>query len=225
MSGPVLELRCGKGEKQAGALETMLRAFLFTHVAVIVRHWFEIGLADGVMEHGVRLELRLLGSEPHRGTESAAQKFVIDRPVWRADLFDRLDQPAGTFSAAHYHPTFEENEPCARVFRPEVNADPWSWAMSQLSDIGALCEANLIPAEAVSVDIDAVGGQARQIIELAQSLAPKACTSADQCFRWTSDIAETVQLMVKNMDDPSMLDQEYTAPWLGESLHRPDHRA
>lgn len=193
----------------------MLRAFLFTQVAVLVRHWFEIGLADGVMEHGVRLELRLLDPEPRRGTESAAQKFVIDRPVWRADLFDRLDRPAGSFSAAHYHPTFEGNEPCARVFAPEVNTDPWGWTIDQLSDVGALCEANSIPIETVSVDVDAVGGQASQIVEFAQSLAPTACTSVDQCYRWTSDIAETVQLMVKNMDDVRVLDSEYAAPWLG----------
>ncbi len=192
----------------------MLRAFLFTHVAVLVRHWFEIGLADGVMEHGVRLELRMLESGPHRGSESAAQRLVIDRPVWRADLFDRLDQPAGSFSAAHYHPTFEGNEPSARVFAAEVNADPWGWAMRQLSDVGALCEANLIPTEVVRVDVDAVGRQASQIVEYAQSIAPTACTSVDQCYRWTSDIAETVQLMVKNMDDPSVLDSEYAAPWL-----------
>src|SRR5262245_43659427 len=197
----------------------MLRAFLFTEVAVVVRHWFELGLRDGAMGHGARLELRLLGSEPHRGTESAAQRFVIDRPVWRADLFDRLDRPAGSFSAAHYHPTFEGNEPCARVFRPEVTADPWSWATAQLADIGALCEANRIPVEAVSADIDAVRGQAAQIAEVAQSLAPAACTSVDQCFRWTSDIAETIRLMAENMDDPSMLDREHTAPWLDETLH------
>lgn len=198
----------------------MLRAFLFTRVAVLVRHWFEIGLGDGVMEHGVRLELRLLDPGPHRGSESAAQTFVIDRPVWRADLFDRLDQPAGTFSAAHYHPTFEGNEPCERVFRPEVSADPWGWTIGQLSDIVALCEANLIPVEAVRVDVDAVGGQALQIVEFAQSLAPAACKSVDQCYRWTSDIAETVQLMVTNMHDRSMLDREYAAPWLREHSSR-----
>ena len=195
----------------------MLRAFIFTQVAVIVRHWFEIGLADGVMEHGVRLELRLLDSQTHRGTQSAAQRVVVDRPVWRADLFDRLDQPAGTFSAAHYHPIFEGNEPCARVFRPEVNADPWSWTTSQLSDIGALCEASQVPIEAVRADIGAVGGEAPHIVASAQSLAPTACTSVDQCFRWTEDVTETVQLMVRNMDDPSMLDHQYTAPWLGET--------
>jgi hypothetical protein len=193
----------------------MLRAFLFTHTAVLVRHWFEIGLADGVIEHGVRLELRLLDSGPHRGTESAAQKFVIDRPIWRADLFDRLDQPAGSFSAAHYHPTFDGNEPCARVFAPEVKADPWGWTIGQLSDVGALCEANLIPVEAVSVDVEPVGRQTSQIVEFAQSLAPTACTSVEQCYRWTSDITETVQLMVKNMDDPRVLDSGYAAPWLG----------
>jgi hypothetical protein len=114
---------------------------------------------------------------------------------------------------------FEGNEPSERVYRPEVKVDPWGWAIGQLSDIGALCEANLIPVEAVSVDVDAVREQAKQIVELAQSLAPTACTSVDQCFRWTSDIAETVRLMVKNMDDLSMLDTEHTAPWLGEARH------
>jgi hypothetical protein len=193
----------------------MLRAFLFTQVAVLVRHWFEIGLADGGMEHGVRLELRLLDSGPHRGTESAAQKIVIDRPVWRADLFDRLGETPGTFSAAHYHPTFDGSEPSARVFAAEINADPWGWALGQLCDVGALCDTSLISPEAVSADVEAVGGQASEIVEFAQTLAPTACTSVDRCYRWTRDVAETVQLMVKNMDDPSLLDREYAAPWLG----------
>jgi hypothetical protein len=101
------------------------------------------------------------------------------------------------------------------VFAPEVKADPWGWTIGQLSDVGALCEANLIPVEAVSVDVEPVGRQTSQIVEFAQSLAPTACTSVEQCYRWTSDITETVQLMVKNMDDPRVLDSGYAAPWLG----------
>ena len=93
----------------------MLHTFVYSRVAVLVRHWFEIGLDDGVLEHGARLELRRLEPQPHRGTESAAQRIVIDRPVWRADLFDRLDRPAGSFSAAHFHPRFDGDEPCDRV--------------------------------------------------------------------------------------------------------------
>ena len=111
----------------------VLYSFVHSRVAVLVRHWFEIGLTDGVLEHGARLELRLLEPQAHRGTESAAQRVVIDRPVWRADLFDRLDRPAGTFSAAHFHPRFDGDEPSDRVFKPEITADPWAWATAQLS--------------------------------------------------------------------------------------------
>jgi hypothetical protein len=78
----------------------VLQAFLFD-VAVLVRHWFEIDLADSHLEHGARVELRLLVEQPHRGTESASQQYVIDQRAWRADLFDRLDATAGGFDAAH----------------------------------------------------------------------------------------------------------------------------
>jgi len=35
-----------------------------SRTAVIVRHWFEIDLADASMEHGVRIELRELAAHP-----------------------------------------------------------------------------------------------------------------------------------------------------------------
>lgn len=194
--------------------------FIYRRVAVLVRHWFEIGLTDGALEHGARLEVRMLEPEPHRGSESAAQRFVIDRPVWRADLFDRLDRPAGTFSAAHFHPHFTGNEPCERVWQPEVKADPWAWAAAQLSDLAALCEAGGIPRSEVEDDVDDVRAQAGLIVDAARSLAPSACTSAEQCHRWTSDAAGAVRLMVENMDDVSLLDREYTALWLAPAGQR-----
>jgi hypothetical protein len=61
---------------------------------VVVRHWFEINLDDASMQHGSRIELRALAAQPRRGSESAAQLITADRPLWRADLFDRLaDEP------------------------------------------------------------------------------------------------------------------------------------
>ena len=84
--------------------------------AVTIRHWFEINLDDASMEHGVRIEIRELVDHPHRGSESASQLTTVDRPLWRADLFDRLADPAGSFSAAHYHPRFTGNEPSARFW-------------------------------------------------------------------------------------------------------------
>src|SRR5689334_17165636 len=130
----------------------VLYSFVYSRVAVLVRHWFEIGLTNGVLEHGARLELRLLEPQARRGTESAAQRFVIDRPVWRADLFDRLDRPPGTFSAAHFHPRFDGIEPSDRVFREDLTADPWAWAAAQLSDLEAVADAARMPTDVVADD-------------------------------------------------------------------------
>ena len=80
-------------------------------LAVIVRHWFEIDLDDSSMEHGVRVELRELADHSHRGSESAAQLVTLDRPLWRADLFDRHTDVPGSFGVAHYHAKFLATSP------------------------------------------------------------------------------------------------------------------
>jgi hypothetical protein len=192
----------------------VLYSFVYSQVAVLVRHWFEIGLTDGVLEHGARLELRLLEPQPHRGTESAAQRFVIDRPVWRADLFDRLDRPAGTFSAAHFHPRFEGDEPSDRVFREELTADPLAWAEAQLSDLKAIADAAGLPPDAVADDAGDVREQAALIVDTARTLAPTECRSRDQCFGMTKDVAETVRIMVDNLAAPALLDRAAVRLWL-----------
>ena len=74
---------------------------------------------------GARRPDRASGSwpvHPHRGTESAAQLITADRPLWRADLFDRLGSAPGSFDAAHYHPRFAGVEPCGRVWDPALTA-------------------------------------------------------------------------------------------------------
>ena len=192
----------------------MLYSFVHSRVAVLVRHWFEIGLTDGVLEHGARLELRLLEPQTHRGTESAAQRLVIDRPVWRADLFDRLDRPAGTFSAAHFHPRFDGDEPSDRIFREELTADPWAWATAQLSDLQAVADAAGLPPDAFADDARDVREQIRMIIDTAQMLAPAECRSRNQCFRMTRDVTETVRIMVNNLADPALLDPAAVRLWL-----------
>jgi hypothetical protein len=192
----------------------VLYSFVYSRVAVLVRHWFEIGLFDGVLEHGARLELRLLELQAHRGTESAAQRFVIDRPVWRADLFDRLDRPAGTFSAAHFHPRFNGNEPSDRVFREELTADPWAWATAQLSDLKALADAAGLPPDTVADDAHDVREQVALILDTARTLAPTQCRSRDQCFSMTRDVTETVRIMVDNLADPALLDPAAVRLWL-----------
>lgn len=189
----------------------MLRTFVFDRTAVLVRHWFEIDLRDSSMEHGARLELRLLDPQEHRGTESAAQRFVLDRPVWRADLFDRLGGTPGAFEAAHFHPTFEGNEPSGRVYLDE---DPWTWLHGQLSDLAAMGTAGEVPPAArIADDADDVRDHAAEIVAAAQGLAPTRCTSNERCHRWTSDVAETVRLMLATTESPQLIDRAYTGPW------------
>jgi hypothetical protein len=192
----------------------VLYSFVHSRVAVLVRHWFEIGLTDGVLEHGARLELRMLEPQAHRGTESAAQRFVIDRPVWRADLFDRLDRPAGTFSAAHFHPRFNGNEPSDRVFRKELTADPWGWTAAQLSDLEAVADAAGLPPDAVADDAQDVREQVALIVDTARTLGPTECRSRDQCFRMTHDVAGAVRIMVDNLADLALLDPASVRLWL-----------
>ena len=115
----------------------MLHILTFSRSAVLIRHWFEINLDDASMEHGARIEIRELAGHPHRGTESAAQLITADRPLWRADLFDQLGSDPGSFDAAHYHPRFAGDEPCARVWDPALTAAPWDWLADQITSLGA----------------------------------------------------------------------------------------
>jgi len=75
--------------------------FLLDNVAILVRHWYEIGPDDE--EHGTRIELRSIARPAHIGSESAAQPVTLDMPLWRADIFDLIGEPPGNLSRAHYH--------------------------------------------------------------------------------------------------------------------------
>lgn len=188
----------------------MLRAFVFNRTSVLVRHWFEIDLGDSSMEHGARVELRLLDAQAHRGTESAAQRYVIDRPVWRADLFDRVTGTPGAFEVAHHHPTFEGLEPSARSY---LDVEPWEWLRGQLADIGAVAEAGGVPRAEVEEDVADVRDHAEEIVAAAQRVAPTRCASNDRCHQWTRDVTESVRLMLATTRSPHLVDRAHTAPW------------
>jgi hypothetical protein len=182
-----------------------------TSVAVVVRHWFEIDLEDASMEHGARIELRELAAHPRRGSESAAQLITLDRPRWRADLFDRLADEPGTFGVAHYHPEFSGYEPCPRVWDPELTARPWRWLRDQLTGLGAAQPDGpwaLDPADAAELS-----GLADAVVTLARQVAPERCRSAGECFRLTRDARESVQLMIGSVRQRDRLDVEWVKPW------------
>lgn len=191
----------------------MQHILALSRIAVIVRHWFEIDLEDASMEHGARIELRELAVQPHRGSESAAQLITLDRPLWRADLFDRLADAPGSFGAAHYHPQFSGAEPCPRVWDPELTASPWAWLAGQFAHLGAAwghAQWHLEPVDAAELS-----GLADVIVSLARQVSPDRCGSASECFQLTRDAQGSVQLMIESVRQPDLLDLEWIAPWRG----------
>jgi len=116
----------------------MHHIFLFERVAVVVGPWWEAGESGEILERGTRVELRRRPPEPQRGTESAAQRIVIDEPLFRADLFDRCDRPPGNLAAAHFHAGFDGVEPRDRQWPAQLRTDPLGWLRDQLADLDAL---------------------------------------------------------------------------------------
>jgi len=115
----------------------MLQAFVFDRVAVLVGPWHEPAEPP---ERGARVEVRLLADEPRRGSPSAAQRVVVDQPVFRADLFDQVDGDPGNLRSAHFHPRFDGVEPCSRHWPDEMKHDPTGWLERQLGDLRLLLE-------------------------------------------------------------------------------------
>lgn len=190
----------------------MLQMFAFSNCAVIVRHWFEVSLGNASMEHGARVEVRELPPHPHRGSESAAQLITADRPLWRADLFDRLAEHPGNLSAAHYHPRFTGDEPSSRMWDQALTADPWGWLGEQVASLGSAAGDEPWPLDAA--DAQDLGRYADQVVAAARGFAPELCHSAEQCFQLTRDARETVRLMVDYLERPDLLDQAWVRPWL-----------
>ncbi len=130
----------------------MLQAWVFDRVAVLVFPWHE---PIDPPERGARVEVRLLADEAHRGSYAAAQRVVIDHPLFRADLFDQTTAPAGNLRSAHFHPNFDGVEPCNRVWPDAIKQDPTGWLAAELADLprliargGAELDATLIAADA-----------------------------------------------------------------------------
>jgi len=195
--------------------DTVQHIFALSRGAVITRHWFEINLDDASMEHGARIEIRELVRHPHRGSESASQLTTVDRPLWRADLFDRLADPPGSFAAAHYHPHFTGNEPSARSWDAALTADPWAWLGDQITSLGAAAGGAGWPLD--PDDAAELPGLASAVVATAQQLGPVQCRSAAQCFGLTRDVKDAVQTMIATLRAPERLDRDRAALWLAQS--------
>jgi hypothetical protein len=193
----------------------MIRAFVFSQSAVFVRHWFEIDQDDSSMEHGARIELRRLDVQPQRGSGAAAQKYVIDQPLWRVDLFDRLDAPPGNYKVAHYHPSFDGCEPSDREFKVDLTADPLAWVTKRLSDIPATyAESGFALGPGQSNDAKLIHADVTAIVDAIAGYLPTQCGSNEQCWAWTADVLPLMRLKIAEVKHPDQMDPTYLAPWL-----------
>jgi hypothetical protein len=179
--------------------------------AIIARHWFEIDLNDASLEHGARIELRELVPQQHRGSESASQIITADRPLWRADLFDRLTDAPGSYAVAHFHPEFADNEPCSRNWDAVLTASPWDWLRDQVASTGTASGNSPWPVD--PADAAELSGLADLVVTMARQFAPEGCGSAAECFQLTRDARESVQLMIAYLRRPDLLDHDWVAPW------------
>lgn len=189
----------------------MQQILALSRCAVITRHWFEIDLGDASMEHGARIELRELAARQHRGSESAAQVVTADRPLWRADLFDRLSDRPGSYGVAHFHPGFSGVEPSSRNWDPALTSSPWEWLHDQVASAGAASGHGAWPLD--PEDASQLSGLADTVVAMARQYAPERCGSADECFQLTRDVRESVQLMMAYLRRPDLLDQDRVALW------------
>jgi hypothetical protein len=171
----------------------MQTVFAYSSVAVVIRHWFEIGADDE--EHGCRVELRVLPQLTHRGTESASQLFIVDRPLWRADLFDLIGAAPGNHQRAHYHPTFEYTEPSERVWDQTLAADPPAWAIERLRNLALSVDERTRAELDLGHDQDAVIADLREIEQTIVRRMGSACRSPAQCLSQTHDVRYVVPRM------------------------------
>ena len=146
---PAMRSRPGKGPG-------VLYVFGFEQVGVVVGDLYFVdpkpAKGQEGAEHGVRVELRVLGRGPLKGTVYSAQPIEVGEPVWRADLLESVAGRPGSFDRTHHHPAFTGWNPGHRVFARELSADPLGWLGGKLADLDGLLEAAGFPADTAGPD-------------------------------------------------------------------------
>ena len=129
----------------------MLYLFGFERVGVAVGDLYFLDPQPGEgqegAEHGVRLELRVLGRGALKGSMYSAQPIEVGQPIWRADLLESLAGHPGSFDRTHHHPVFAGWDPGRRVFVKELSDDPLGWVGEKLADLDSLLASARFPAD------------------------------------------------------------------------------
>jgi len=156
----------------------VLYAFGFQRIGVVVSDLYFVDPRPSPgqegAEHGVRLEVRMLGQGELKGSIYSARPIEVGEPIWRADLLESVDNPVRRLDRAHHHPAFSGWEPGRRVFDRGMSAEPVRWVGEQLSDLGALLErAGVAPDEDLLADGESLRGCVPEITAAAQALLDK----------------------------------------------------
>jgi hypothetical protein len=153
----------------------VLYAFGFDRIGVLVSDLYfvdpEPGPGQEGAEHGVRLELRMLGQGELKGSIYSARPIEVGQPVWRVDLLESVDGTPGSLNRAHHHPAFDGWEPGRRVFDRDLSSWPVEWVGEQLSDLRALLErAGVSADDAFAADAERVRDAVPEITAVVRSL-------------------------------------------------------
>ena len=156
----------------------MLYAFGFERVGVVVGDLYFVdpnpGKGQEGPEHGVRLELRVIGRGELKGTAYSAQPIEVGQPIWRADLLESVAGRPGSFDRTHHHPGFTGWNPGRRVFERELSADPLGWLSTQLADLDALLASAGFPADTAGPsDADDLRRAVPEIVDATRRLLGK----------------------------------------------------
>ena len=156
----------------------MFYAFGFERVGVLAGDLYFVdphpGKGQEGAEHGVRVELRVLGRGALKGSIYSAQPIEVGQPIWRADLLESVAGRPGSFDRTHYHPVFSGWNPSRRVFVAELSADPLGWLGQTLADLdGLLASAGFPPDTAAPDDAEQLRSAAPQIVDATRGLLDK----------------------------------------------------
>jgi hypothetical protein len=156
----------------------MFYAFGFERIGVLAGDLYFVdphpGQGQEGAEHGVRVELRVLGRGALKGSIYSAQPIEIGQPIWRADLLESVAGRHRRYDRTHYHPVFSGWNPSRRVFVSELSADPLGWLGQQLADLdGLLASAGFPPDTAGPDDAEQLRAVAPQIVDATRGLLGK----------------------------------------------------